>query len=268
MNDPASTTRNRILASLPSEQLDRLRIDAEDLRLKQVLVDVNKPIEKVYFPEDSVVSILGVMSDGTAIETATVGREGMIGIPLFLGTDQTSSQAFCQVPGRAFSMTADAFRSALRESPEFVAILQRYTQALFVLVQQGAACNRVHSMPQRCARWLLHTHDRIGRDQFPLTHQFIAQMLGVRRATVTDAMSSLARSHAIAYDMGVITIRNREKLEAEACECYLTITREFDRLLGTKWAPSPSPLSHLRTSENEISLLESAHPDEEASMGD
>ena len=227
-------TRNRILGALPADERARLapHLERVELDVKQVVFDVDRPIEHVYFPEAAVVSLVGVMADGSAVETATVGREGMVGLPVFLGTDQTSAQAFAQIPGAALRIPADAFRSAVADSHVLTRALHRYTQALFTLVAQGSACNRLHAMVERCARWLLHTHDRVERDEFPLTHQFLSQMLGVRRATVTEAMGALQELGTVHYQMGRVRVRDRGALEAQACECYTVITREFDRLLG------------------------------------
>jgi len=236
-----------------------------ELALKQVVFDVDRPIEHVYFPEASVVSILSVMSDGSAIETATVGFEGMVGLPVFLGTDQMSAQAFCQIPGPALRVESDAFRRAFAASPPLTHALQRYTQAMFGFVAQNSACNRLHAMPQRCARWLLHTHDRVGaeagRNEFTLTHQFLSQMLGVRRATVTEGMRVLHGTGAIAYVRGRVVVRDRVALESEACECYAVITREFDRLLnGATNDATRSPLDGVTTSVHGRSTLGDGAP--------
>jgi CRP-like cAMP-binding protein len=236
------------------------RVEAER---RQVLFDVDRPITYVYFPEAMVTSILGVMADGTAVETATVGREGMVGLPVFLGTDQMSAQAFAQIPGPALRMSAEAFRAAVAESPALTLALHRYTQALFTLVSQNSACNRLHTMAERCARWLLHTHDRVEHDEFPLTHQFLSQMLGVRRATVTDAMGSVQERGAVEYQMGRVRVRDREALERAACECYAIITREFDRLLGdpgARPARPASPLGAVTTEQDGRSALEDGAP--------
>jgi len=235
---PVGPSRNRLLASLPAADFARLapEMTRVDLGVKHVVFDVDRPIEHVHFPEAAVISILSVMADGSAVETATVGHEGMVGLPVFLGTDQMSAQAFCQIPGPALRIASDAFRRALADSPALTRALQHYTQALFLFVAQSSACNRLHSMPQRCARWLLHTHDRvganIGRDEFPLTHEFLSQMLGVRRATVTEGMRMLQKAGAVTYVRGRVVVRDRATLRRTACECYSVIAREFDRLLG------------------------------------
>jgi CRP-like cAMP-binding protein len=252
--------RNRILALLPPDEYAALleQLELVQLESRQLVFDVDRPIEHVYFPEACVVSIVGVMSDGTAVETATIGNEGMAGLPVFLDTDQMSAQAFAQIPGPAFRLAVPAFRAILARSPRLNRALNWYTQALFTFVAQSSACNRVHTMRQRCARWLLHTHDRIGRDEYPLTHQFLSQMLGVRRATVTEAMGGLQESGAVNYEMGRLRIRDRAQLERAACECYSIIVREFDRLLGGAQLPRhpmANPFDGLVTERNDRSLL-------------
>ena len=268
MSNPSSDQpRNRLLAMLPADAYEALSpsLTRVELELKQVVFDVDRPIEHVYFPESAVVSILSVMADGSAIETATVGHEGMVGLPVFLGTDQMSAQAFCQIPGAAQRVERDAFRRAFEASRPLTHVLQRYTQALFGFVAQNSACNRMHSMPQRCARWLLHTHDRIGaetgRNEFTLTHQFLSQMLGVRRATVTEGMRVLHGIGAITYVRGRVVVRDRAALEAATCECYAVIVREFDRLLnGASGGPMHSPLDGVMTSSNGRSTLGDGAP--------
>jgi CRP-like cAMP-binding protein len=260
--------RNRLLAALPDAEYDRLAPQLEEvsLELRQILFDVDRPITHVYFPEDGVVSIVGVMSDGTAVETATVGYEGMIGLPIFHGTDRTSAQAFSQVPGTAIRMSAEAFRAEIARHGVLSDMLHRYSQALFTLLSQSSACNRLHTMRERCARWLLHTHDRVGVDQFPLTHQFLSQMLGVRRATVTEALGEVQALGAISYAMGRITVTDRAALERASCECYTIIRREFDRLLDgpeARGRAERNPYEGLRTSTDDgLSLVGDGAPRE------
>jgi hypothetical protein len=185
---------------------------------------------------------------------------------VFLGTDQMSAQAFCQIPGPALRMPSDAFRRAVEGSRPLTFAMQRYTQALFGFVAQNSACNRVHSMPERCARWLLHTHDRVGadegRNEFPLTHQFLSQMLGVRRATVTEGMRVLDAAGAVSYVRGRVMVRDRAALEQAACECYAVIVREFDRLLVSPIGGTAirSPLDDVVTSEHGHTTLGDGAP--------
>lgn len=262
---PERRPRNRILTALSDEEYARLapRLERVALELKRVLVDVDRPIEHVYFPENCVVSIVSVMADGTAVETATVGWEGMVGLPLFHGTDSTAAQAFCQIQGEALRMDARTFRAEIARNGTLTRMLHRYSQALLTLVGQSSACNRVHTMEERLARWLLHSVDRVGVETFPLTHQFMSQMLGVRRATVTVAAGALQRAGLIEYVMGKIRVLDRPGLESAACECYGIITREFDRLLeGTT---PPSPLEGVTTSKGGKSAVGDGAPREKAS---
>ncbi|MFP2932816.1 Crp/Fnr family transcriptional regulator [Pyxidicoccus sp. 3LG] len=232
---------NRLLSSLPAKALEGLRplLEPVELPTREVLFNVDVPISHVYFPEDGVVSILGVMPDGAAIEVATVGREGMVGLPVVLGAERMSAHAMVQVPGRALRVESRAFRQHVQRSEGVRDVLDRYTQALFTLLAQGAACNRLHSIEERCARWLLMTQDRVGADSFPLTQQFLSQMLGVRRAGVSEVASELQREGLLTYHRGHVTIQDRPGLEAAACECYGVIRSEFSRLLENREAPSP-----------------------------
>jgi CRP-like cAMP-binding protein len=252
--------RNRILSALPTQELDRIlpALELVDLPLRHVLVDPNKAIEHVYFVEEGVVSILGVMQDGTAVETATIGYEGMLGLPVFLGADSMAAQAFTQVSGSAYRMRADALRQALEQGGALPRLLGRFTQALITLTAQNSACNRVHTAEQRCARWLLLTADRAGRETMDLTHLFLSQMLGVRRATVTEIAGGLQARGLIDYSRGRITIVDREGLEATSCECYRVILSEFDRLLENR--ATPSPLDEVEISEAGISTAGDGAP--------
>jgi CRP-like cAMP-binding protein len=257
---PTSRPKNRILAALPAAEFARLAPSLRQVTLgsREVVYDPDRPIGHVYFPENCVVSIVGIMSDGSAVETATVGREGMVGLPVFLGTDRISAQAFCQVPGEAFRMTASVFRREIRRGRRLPTLLSRYTQVLIVQIAQSAACNRLHPLRQRCARWLLQTHDRVGADAFPFTHQFLSQMLGVRRATVTSVTGELQSEGLIANHYGRIAIRDRRALEGAACECYWIVRRELERLLEGR--ESPSPLENVRASKRGKSLAGDGAP--------
>jgi CRP-like cAMP-binding protein len=233
--DAASDGRgNRLLAALPDDERQRLaaRLELVELTLRQLLYEPGKPIEHIYFPFDSVLSVLAVMDDDQAVEVATVGNEGMVGIPVFLGVSTSPGLSFCQIPGRSLRMAAGAFRDLANGAGAFQQVLQRYTFAFFTQLSQGSACNRLHHMDQRLARWLLLTHDRVGRDQFPLTQEFMAQMLGVRRATVTDAARRLQQAGLITYSRGTLTIADRKGLETASCECYRIISDEHARLIG------------------------------------
>ena len=172
------------------------------------------------------------LQDGTIIEIATVGNEGMIGLPVFLGGDTIPGQAIVQVPGEALRIESATFRKIALNSEPLRRLLEHYTQALFVFVSQSVACNRVHDISQRCARWLLLTQDRVGSNQFFLTQEFLAQMLGVRRASVSEVASIFQQDGIITYTRGEITILDREALEACTCECYRIVRDEFVRVVG------------------------------------
>jgi len=252
--------RNRILRTLPTADYERLSLGLERVCLEpsQVLYEPDVPIEFVYFIENGVASVVGVMADGSAVETATIGYEGMVGLPLFHGVDRTAAQCFCQVPGEALRMTAANFQAEVRRNEVLAVTLGRYTQALFTQVAQSSACNRVHAMRARCARWLLQTHDRVMSDTFCLTQRFLAQMLGVRRATVTEAAGSLQSAGLIEYKMGTIRVLDRQGLESAACECYFIISRELERLLDGR--ESPNPLQRVHTSSHGQSELTEPTP--------
>ena len=224
---------NRVLAALPGAVYERLvpELQPVQLSLKQILYQPNGAMPHVYFPLSAVTSLIVSMQDGQAAEVATVGNEGMVGLPVFLGAQTFSGQAFTQLPGEALRMPSAVFKEEVSRDGSLHEVLRRYTQALFMQVAQSAACNRLHSIGQRCARWLLMAQDRAGAEQFPLTQEFLAQMLGVRRASVSEVTSRLQRQQLLRYSRGIITVVNRAGLEGVACACYAIIKREYDRLL-------------------------------------
>lgn len=226
---------NRLLNALPPAETAWLMelMEPVSLAFKQLLYEPDQPIRDVYFPLTGVASLLIEMQDGGIVEIGTVGNEGMVGLPVFLGAASTPGRAIIQIPGSALRMPAATFTEVvLRADGALYYLLQRYTQALFVQTAQGAACNRVHNQEQRFCRWILMMHDRVGSDTFPLTHEFIAQMLGVRRATVSEIAAAMQATDLIQYHRGTMTIRDRAGLEAASCECYQVIRAEFDRVVG------------------------------------
>lgn len=233
---PQAPPTNLILAALPPNERAILEphLEAVSLRLRDDLYAANSPVEHVYFVHRGVVSLLTAMPEGADLEFATAGPEGMVGLPVLLGAEQMASKAFVQVPGEGARMSADAFRSVIGRCPELNRLLLRYTLALMNQMAQNAACNRIHEVEERCARWLLMTQDRVGEPTFQLTQEFLAQMLGVRRPTVSIAAGMLAKAGLIHYVRGQMTILDREGLKAAACECYGIIKGEFDRLVGRK----------------------------------
>ena len=224
---------NRLLDALPAEEFERLRphLKTVTLEIKDYLYEPGSPIEQVYFPIDCVTSTMATMQDGRMVEVGTIGKEGMDGLPVFLGAQTAPLASLCQVPGDAARMTADAFRSEVGPGDRLHDLLRRFTEATLMFAAQSNACNRLHSIEQRCGRWMLHTHDRVGNDEFYLTHEFLSQMLGVRRASVSEVASAFQREGVISYSRGRLRICDRSGLETITCECYGVITMEFDRLL-------------------------------------
>jgi len=202
--------------------------------MKQLLYEPGGRVEAMYFPVNSVASILTTLSDGAGVEIATVGNEGMLGSPVVLGSDAMPAREFCQiqVPGTILRMDKQAFAEVLSQNDTFRGVIQLYVQALFTQIAQQVACNALHSVEERCSRWLLLTHDRVHSDSFPLTQEFLAQMLGVRRASVTLAAGALQSAGLIRYRRGQMEIVDRQGLENVSCECYRVLRDEFDRLLG------------------------------------
>lgn len=262
LHPDGAAPRNRILAALPAAEWERIAgaLEPVQLETRKVLIEPNRTIDHVWFPETAVISVLGIVEDGSAVETATIGNEGMVGVPAHLGAMRMAAQAFAQVPGAAYRMDARALADELRRGGELPAVLGRYTQALFTLVAQSSACNRKHSAEQRCARWLLMTHDRVEGDTFALTHLFLSQMLGVRRATVSEIAAALQARGVIDYTRGAITVTDRAGLEAAACACYAVIRNELERMLGG--TPAPDPLDRVRTSEGGLSIVGDGAPED------
>jgi CRP-like cAMP-binding protein len=229
VNQPS---KNRLLAALPAEEYQRMlpNLEVISMEIKDVLYEPYKPIEYVYFPLAGMASMLAVLENNILVEVGTVGNEGMVGIPIFLGTDQTSILSFWQVPGEAARMKAEMLRAEIRQGGPLIYALQRYTQALFVMLAQHTACNRLHNIQQRAARWMLMTRDRVHSDEYSLTQEFLSQMLGVRRAGVNEIMRQFQEAGLLRYRRGVITILDRGGLEKAACECYYIIKAEYDRM--------------------------------------
>lgn len=229
----AAPLGNRLLAALPAASYQALLPDLEHVHLayKEVLYEPDTPIQFVYFPLNAVVSLLTLMEEGQAVEAALIGNDGLIGLPLFLGASSDTSQAIVQVADSAFRISAAAFQRAVARDADLRGLLSRYTQVLIGQMAQGGACNRLHSLDERCARWLLQTADAVGSDTFALTQEFLASMLGVRRSSVTLAAGVLQQAGLIAYRRGHVTIRNRAGLEQATCACYDALRAIADRFL-------------------------------------
>jgi CRP-like cAMP-binding protein len=221
---------------LPDEDYQRLVPDLEfvELPIKQVLYEPEEPIKHVYFVNQGIVSIVYTTEDGSTVEVGMVGNEGMVGIPVFLGGNMTTTSAFMQVPGTAMRMKAVRIKAEFDLGGSLQKLLLRYTQALLTQISHTAVCNRLNTVEERLARWLLMVADLTQSNEFPLTQEFIAQMLGVRRSGVTVAAGILSQAGMIRYSRGRITILNREDLEATSGESYRMIKTEFSRLLDTE----------------------------------
>lgn len=226
---------NRLLVSFPEEAYRRLApyLRYESLRHARILHHPGEEIRELYFPLDALISITVTMRDGRTAETGVVGRREMVGINAFMGGRETTQTEYVvQVDGAAIRMPAEALRDEFDRNPELRAVLLRYTQAMFAQVTQNAACNGLHKLEQRYARWLLEVRDRIASDDLRLTHQFIAEMLGVRRSGITVLAGKLEAQGLIEHGRGLARVRDGPGLEAAACECYGVIRDEYNRLLG------------------------------------
>ncbi len=233
---PAEPHVNRLLGLLPPRDYARLRphLQRIPLEYRQSLYRANRPIGFVYFIETGVGSLVNTMANGEAAEVGTIGNEGVVGLPLVLGDDRAPTSVYVQVPGAGLRMKATLFNKELARSASMRTVMLRYAHAFFNQVAQSAACNHFHSLQQRCCRWLLMTHDRMQSDEFLLTQEFLAMMLGVQRTGVTAAAGALQRAGLIRYRRGTVTIIDRRGLQRRSCECYGVSKREFDRLLGNR----------------------------------
>jgi CRP-like cAMP-binding protein len=214
-----------MLAALPRKQYQRLLTGLEPVALSfgEVLHEPGERIRHVYFPSDSLVSLLTIVEGHLALEVGMVGREGMVGVPVSLGTDVSPVRALVQGAGSAMRMKSARFSQEIRKSPQLQQEVGRYTRALMAQITQTAACNRFHVVEARLARWLLMTRDRVRSDEFRLTHEFLGHMLGVRRVGVTTAARTLQKRKLIAYSRGKIRILDRGRLERAACSCYALV---------------------------------------------
>ncbi|HWW09731.1 MAG TPA: Crp/Fnr family transcriptional regulator [Candidatus Acidoferrales bacterium] len=223
---------NRLLRALPVAERDRLRpkLTPMSLSMKTVLFEPGQEISAVHFPVDGVISLVTSLEDGAIVEVATVGNEGIVGVPLVHG-GSLAVRAISQVPGDTLRMDASVFMAEFERPGPFRDLVENYLQALFGQISQAAACNRLHSNEERLSRWLLMSHDRVGTETFPITHEFLGQMLGSRRATVTLSAGILQAAGLIRYHRGRVTIVDRDGLESVSCECYGVIKAALDRVI-------------------------------------
>jgi CRP-like cAMP-binding protein len=232
-SDPQGPNPNHILAALPREESARLLIDSKQVELPrgQVLIEPDEPPQFVYFPHRSMVSIVSLLASGESVEAAVVGKEGMVGIPIILGAMTTPAQALVQIPDGATRVSAEAVKAEFVLGLTLHRVILRYTHSMMIQASQTAVCNRLHDINERLCRWLLMCQDRVESADLALTHEFIATMLGTRRAAVTIALGTLETSRLIRRHRGKVTIRSRERLESATCECYGIIRAEEARYL-------------------------------------
>lgn len=224
---------NRLLATLPKKEYERLLPGLKRIPLifGDVLYEPGDTIKHVYFPNDSIVSLLSALSERSTIEVGMVGNEGMAGLPIFMGVDISRTRALVQGAGSAMTMSSATARREANRPGALHRLLHRYSHSLLTQVSQSAACNRFHSVDARLARWLLMTSDRLGVDEFRVTQDFMSNMLGVRREGVNKAAGILQTAKLIRYSRGMITILDRPELEAHSCECYGIVRAESDEYL-------------------------------------
>ncbi|PTS86785.1 Crp/Fnr family transcriptional regulator [Pseudomonas sp. HMWF032] len=233
-----SPQQNHLLATLPDEVLERLlpHLELVAMPLGMVLYESGDTLRHVYFPTDSIVSLLYVMESGASAEISVVGNDGVIGVALFMGGESTTSRAIVQSAGSAYRVLGKRFKEEFNRHGDMLQLMLRYSQALITQMAQTAVCNRHHSIDQQLCRWLLLSLDRLSGSQLAMTQELIANMLGVRREGVTEAAGKLHRLGVIDYSRGLITVLDRDKLERLSCECYAVVKRETDRLLPYKVA--------------------------------
>jgi len=231
---PMTGTENHLLAFLPDADREALvaKLSPVFLNVKTVLFEPGQVVDAVYFPLDGVVSLVTPLEDGAIVEVATVGNEGLVGVPVVLG-GSLAVRAISQVAGRCLTMETGGFLYEMERRGSLASIVQNYLQALFGQISLAAACNRLHSNEERLSRWLLMSHDRVGADRFLITHEFLSQMLGSRRATVTLSAGILQKAGLIRYQRGHVEIVDRRGLEQTACECYRVIQDGLDRVAAT-----------------------------------
>jgi CRP-like cAMP-binding protein len=234
MATPHSPKHNHLLAALPASEFDRLapQLQLVPMKLGEVLYESGGQLNHVYFPTNSIVSLLYVMEDGASAEIAVVGNEGILGISLFMGGETTPNRAVVQSEGVGYRLASQHLKQEFNRAGPMMHLLLRYTQALITQMSQTAVCNRHHSVDQQLCRWLLLSLDRLSSNELTMTQELIANMLGVRREGVTEAAGKLREAGIIVYSRGRIKVLDRSKLEQHVCECYGVVKKEVDRLLS------------------------------------
>jgi CRP-like cAMP-binding protein len=225
---------NRLLAHLPGEELELLLPHMEQVQLAHgdSIIKPHVPIKDIYFPLNCLLSLVTMMEDGSAVESGSIGREGMSGAPILLDAAETTMPTFVQIPGEAIRIKAATVKEVYERGGALKKILNRYIHTVIVVGSQSVACNRLHHIEARLARWLLMSSDGVGSEEVNLTHEYLAVMLGVRRAGVSEAAAKLQEKNLIRYNRGNVMILDRETLEAGACECYHVVRAEYERLFS------------------------------------
>jgi len=235
---PAKRTENQLLAALSDAECERLRphLETVDMPLGEVVYESGRTLDYVYFPVDSIVSLLYVLENGASAEIAVVGKDGVVGISIFMGGESTPSRAVVQSAGRALRLPARVMKQEFTRGGSMQHLMLRYTQALITQMAQTAVCNRHHSLEQQLCRWLLLSIDRLPSSEITMTQELIANMLGVRREGVTEAAGKLQKAGVISYRRGHIKVLDRKQLEHMSCECYEVVRRETSRLFPARAA--------------------------------
>ncbi len=225
-------TANRLLDMLPGDELEALQVERVSLTHAYPLIVPHEPIRYAFFPINALGSLVTVLEDGSTIEAGSVGREGMVGLPTILGADTTPMQTVVQIPGDMWRVETGIIKREFDRQLTLHGLLNRYVHTIFIIASQSTACIRRHDVASRLARWLLMSSDGVDSNQLPLTQEFLATMLGVRRAGVTEAAARLQSEGWIRYSRGYVEIVDRPALETATCECYHTIRTEYERLFG------------------------------------
>jgi CRP-like cAMP-binding protein len=230
MNQPAKQYKNRLLAALPKDEIDRLTPHLSPVTLKTRTQLADGHADFAYFLEEGLASVVVSLADGATVEVGVIGIDGVVGIPILMGGGTMPGETFIQVAGSGYRIAADRLKEEFERPGQLRSLLHKYMIGFLVQSSQGAACNRLHTISERLTRWILTCHDRVQSENMPLTHEFLGQMLGAPRTTVTLAAGMLHNAGLLDYTRGHITIKNREGLEDVACECYATVRGEFRRL--------------------------------------
>ncbi|MGD0973240.1 MAG: Crp/Fnr family transcriptional regulator [Candidatus Korobacteraceae bacterium] len=230
MNPPAKVYKNRVLAALPKAEIDRLKPHLSPVTLKVRTPLLDGHADHAYFMEEGLASVVLTLAGGETVEVGIIGIDGVVGLPIILGAGTVPGETFIQVAGSGYRIEAPRLKAEFERDGQLRSHLQKYVQAYLIQSAQNAACNRLHTISERLARWILTCYDRVQTDRMPLTHEFLGQMLGSPRTTVTLAAGTLHEAGLIDYSRGHVTIKKREELEQVACECYRTVRDEYHRL--------------------------------------